>query len=328
MFRERTVFVVGAGAGVPYGFPVGDELRRQIVALIRTQRNANPKPKKNFVGHAMTIAQVDLDTMSAMATDLERAAPESIDALLESRPEYLDAGKLAIALALLPREADSKMFAPDGGDWIGHLAQRIFAGGVGPSLASFVTFNYDRLLEHRLTLHVAAKLGVSLEEAWQKVGQSVEIIHIHGQLGEYSPRHEPGKVPWGGAINVSQQPEASKLVYTAASGISLVNERHDETPSLRLAQGLIGNAKRVFFLGFGFDPSNVRRLSATLRDHISLGSPLYTSAYDLRAGEKVVVRRLLSEHFLGGSGPIDKKRHTFVEGDCLDLLRAQAHLLS
>ncbi len=34
MIEQETVFILGAGASFPYGYPNGDELRKSIIELI------------------------------------------------------------------------------------------------------------------------------------------------------------------------------------------------------------------------------------------------------------------------------------------------------
>jgi hypothetical protein len=51
---------------------------------------------------------------------------------------------------------------------------------------SFVTFNYDRTLEHFLCVRIANTYGIALPLAWESV-KKIPIVHVYGSLGEFSP---------------------------------------------------------------------------------------------------------------------------------------------
>jgi len=99
MIHRKTVFVLGAGASMPYGFPSGDQLIDEIVAIasdqdcMRTFRLANFKE----------------EDVEAFARDLADSDPPSIDSFLEYRQEFLQIGKLAIVLALAGKQLDSTL---------------------------------------------------------------------------------------------------------------------------------------------------------------------------------------------------------------------------
>ena len=74
-----------------------------------------------------------------------------MDAFLEHRPELRRIGKAAIAYVLIGGENPDLLFR-DMGNWLGYLynyipnpLRRLASGTV-----SFLTFNYDRSLEHFL----------------------------------------------------------------------------------------------------------------------------------------------------------------------------------
>ena len=84
---------------------------------------------------------------------LALTGPLSVDALIEHRPEFLEVGKAAMARVLLSKERHDALFdQKEGdieGDWMG-LLFRYMAGPLedfGRNAVSFVTFNYDRLIE-------------------------------------------------------------------------------------------------------------------------------------------------------------------------------------
>ena len=90
MIEKRVVFVTGAGASVPYGFPLGYKLVTELFA-------AN-------IDQDLYVPLRDLgyrrDDIVGFRDDLLLSARTSIDAFLETNPKYLRLGKAVIALLL------------------------------------------------------------------------------------------------------------------------------------------------------------------------------------------------------------------------------------
>jgi hypothetical protein len=79
------VIILGAGASKPFGYPVGRELKGDIVKL-------NDVPLHD---HGFTH-----DQYQGFAQRLKRSNIGSVDAFIEKYPKYQDIGTAAIALAL------------------------------------------------------------------------------------------------------------------------------------------------------------------------------------------------------------------------------------
>src|SRR5690606_24349576 len=94
--KPQTVFVLGAGASNPYGFPLGGKLLSLVWESTSNAAVDHPLCK---LGHQ----QAELD---AFAEALAASNRPSVDAFLEHRPEFLMLGKRAIALTLARFESD------------------------------------------------------------------------------------------------------------------------------------------------------------------------------------------------------------------------------
>lgn len=90
MIRRNTVFVLGAGASYPYGFPTGEGLVNEIIALASEERTRDA---------FLLNGCVDRD-VKRFAQDLSDSEFPSVDAFLEHRRDFLTIGKLAISLSL------------------------------------------------------------------------------------------------------------------------------------------------------------------------------------------------------------------------------------
>jgi hypothetical protein len=137
MIRRQTVFVLGAGASYPYGFPTGEGLVEEIIRLASRERTLDA-----FLYNGC----VDQD-VKRFARDLSNSDAPSVDAFLEHRPDFLKIGKLAIALSLIPKEQDQHLSRPfrksygAGTHWYHYLWNEMASrkGEFGVNQVSFVT---------------------------------------------------------------------------------------------------------------------------------------------------------------------------------------------
>lgn len=354
MINTPTVFVVGAGAGVPYGFPVGDDLSRKIIEQAGQLDNPQPSSwKKHFEHYAFWLGIMlrdnkqfrrgpGLDEYLEMVKDLRRVSPFSIDGLVQKRPEYEELAHIAIATALLPyeRTADSTgSVVGSDRDWIGRLAIRLFYEGMDGSPVRFITFNYDRLIEHRLTLAVAGLKGLSEWEAWSFIKKRVDVIHVYGKLGEYNPG--PGLdqgVPFETYQGDNYKPDYSGEIRKAAEGISL-SRAGASTDDIDRACRALQTAEQIFWMGFSFDRTNVENIGTALRNASLERAHHLVGLYDSTESETNIVKSLLVRHFPISSehwrvlsqqeSPIDPSANQIetVKGDALALLRHYAERL-
>src|SRR5262245_54283975 len=85
MIRTETVFVLGAGASEPYGFPTSATLRRWICdSNLRKQMLVRPLADKCGIKDDLTLN---------FCNAFHNSAINSIDAFLAKRSEYTDIGK-------------------------------------------------------------------------------------------------------------------------------------------------------------------------------------------------------------------------------------------
>ncbi len=261
MVNKETVLVLGAGASAPYGFPSGQRLADLICAAPRTTMDGTG------------ISMQDYQLFKEL---LLRSGCSSVDAFLESRPEYLNIGKAAIGAILLPMEKTSNLFdkwaairlQPDISEeyrrnwpWydllLGILCNGVPFDEVGNNRLSVITFNYDRSLEHYLFTALKNRYGRPDDECAKVLGR-IPILHVHGSLGklqwqERANQTDDNVVPYdsGGAVTYIQQ---------ATKTIVILHEGTDSTPEFIHARELLRSAEQVFFLGFGYHRVNLARL--------------------------------------------------------------------
>ena len=291
MVNAQTVFVLGAGASAPYGFPLGRRLVKEIVSHVGE-------------GELITgLAQneIEPDQITRFREEFPQADRDSIDAFLEARPEFNELGKLAIAWELMRYEEDNNLYL-DNNDWYSYLLNRL----LGPKPDDFernnlkvITFNFDRSFERRLFLTLKANYGLA-EPTAGALCEHVEVLHVHGQLG--LPNWLPSSAEADGARPYVAERSSSE-VGRCASQIQIIS---DDIPGERLAnaRAWLQAAQQVCFIGFGYHPINLSRLATHKLGNAQVvrGTTLHVPAGELQpiksAFQKIHMHPLDAHQFL------------------------------
>jgi len=263
MISRNTVFVLGAGAHAPYGFPIGDALLAKILTLLAPDRAAS----SSFSAFTKLVldeygTDIPLQSFVDFRVALSRGGHTSIDSFLATnatRPGFAEIGKLAIAYVLLPLDLQRDFSRGSIAlDWMSYLFSNMLKGchrSIDEFLTnnnlSFITFNYDRTLEHFLCVRIKHTYNVSYEEAWG-AAQRLPVVHVYGSLGEFDPRVIDRQPPTGitpGAYKKAA--EAIRLMY---------DDREERSVDVKNIKLLLEAADCVCFLGFGFDVDNISYL--------------------------------------------------------------------
>jgi len=244
MVNEPTVLILGAGASSDYKFPLGRKLRDLVCAL-----------KGSEASSAIENAGYSLELLNEFIETLMHSGFSSVDWFLEERPEFIPIGKAAIAAALIPFEDPTNLFPPKAplNHWfellLNVLAQPI--GNFGSNCLSIITFNYDRALEYYLLTTLTTRYRS--EEKAVEAMNNFPIVHVHGTLGSLTPL-----APIGRPYLPGLTPQAIQL---ATKELIIVGEASGDTEEFKNAKSLLESAKRIVFLGFGFHPESIKRLS-------------------------------------------------------------------
>lgn len=244
-FNSNVLFIVGAGASRPYGFPTGTELVDGYFRSPRLHDLAKPYAKLQGVSAEDIAAQ-----LQSLQQVLGAAATPSIDEFLRDHPEYGDVARFAIAYWLLEMEERAVRERTDRElDWIAWLFDHAYqrsAKAVSDNIR-FVTFNYDRLIELSFQSLLVARHGWQLADAVRTVGQ-MPVVHVYGSL-KASPRD--GEPPYLPVPLVG--PHAA---LDAAKGIRLMGDtRSEEFAST--ARKHLAWAQTIVAIGFGYHRDNV-----------------------------------------------------------------------
>jgi hypothetical protein len=309
--NPSVVLVLGAGASISMGYPIGSALRTALTPT-SIERIAQA-----VIESGSGIDRHDVEAFSRTFRDSQML---SIDSFLARRPDMVDIGKRAIAAVLLTQEQAELLHSCQHDDkwyqyFFNHIATEDW-NSLDFSNFAVITFNYDRSLEHYLVSALSASYNRPRELCEQKIA-SLRIVHVYGSLGPTSPK-EPGYFPYGNAAT-------SANIQIAAERLRVIPEGRDEDETLSAARLLLSNADHIAFLGFGFDETNLRRLKSretcaemAIRHDGRRHRRVIATCVGMTVGE---VHRALRE--TRGSVPTGNPHDTgFMSLDCLSTLRA------
>ena len=278
MFDKKTVFIIGAGAGVEINMPVGSQLGRTIAdkTYIRhkdygAELTSGDYAVSNALKRITRARGLDYNAWRAEACAIREGIFEtrSIDAYLNTHKDneaVKIAGKLAIVQSILEAEKECDLHRESRGDWRdgSKVASSwlpelfyIMQDGVGKtddirkifSNLAFITFNYDRCLEHYLYYTIMGLYRLNEQDA-ADIMASLEIYRPYGQVGSLDwERKGKTKVAFGG--------KAYEAIEELAEEIKTFNEQIEDQVILQKIRGTINTAARIVFLGFHYHKQNM-----------------------------------------------------------------------
>lgn len=263
MISIDTVFVLGAGASVPYGYPTGRKLRNDIISKfvprINSFKSRNDKLTHDFWDDLIEKANYFTKTF-------DDSSIESIDFFLARNPDFLEdgLGKIAIVTSIIEAETMSRFnsYEKRMEDWYSTLFNEMIDLGIpnpsgfeifGENKVTFITFNYDRSLEQYLYLSLRNSFRSANEASIINSLLRIPIYHVYGVLGELPWQNRNG-YEYGLSLKDLYWGNIQKL----AENVDMVFEKNQLDFDI-MGQAL-ENAKRIFFLGFGYSRPNLEVL--------------------------------------------------------------------
>jgi hypothetical protein len=307
VIETETVFVLGAGASAPYGFPTGIQLRQRLCEQLRSGHPIN---------ELLRTCKQEKSRIRQLHEQFERSGVASIDSFIAFRPEFQEIGELAIAAALIPlenREALTRVEGRQGnGGWYQMLWNELLAGlsdqkDLSRNRVRFITFNYDRSLEQYLHDAISSTFGIEPGQAQEELAK-LPIQHVYGSLGGYVPNV-------GYRYGGHQGDELAGAILNAARSIKTVPAARGPTDEVSV--NWLATAERVFVMGFGFDPTNCDRVN--LKGACSQAKrqqsprPIFANAFHLTTAE---MRWCEVNSCPQGRGGL-----IWTNGDCVSLFR-------
>lgn len=312
MLRTRTTLIVGAGASAELQFPTNAELLARIIQgydFKRTNSETSTRDGQLLLRNIYKLAEKlnkKVEDVAAAAERLRNACRlgRSIDTVLEQYdhdPLVVACGKLAVTFFMgqaesrsnlkdIPRvEGELPLQGKIAEYWIYQLGQLITSGvprsKIGQTLEqlTIINFNYDRSVEHFLPYALVMAYGIELKEAQQVIAEKLDIVHPHGSVG---------RLPWqkGEAPQAEWGVEQPWNIHAIAAQLKSLNERSADRNALRDIRLSVASAKRLVFLGFGFQPQNVDLLFENTLSH---NPEVLISTYGMSSGNAATVAQMI-----------------------------------
>jgi len=259
MITNPTVIILGAGTSIPYGYPSGTGLVKDVVQNIESL---------DWITIIDALG-INRSGLNLLRSELLLSQTPSMDAFLKHRPELLEAGKVAIALSLLSRENPevfNDLEVSDEGIYP-YLFNSLTASWevFNQNKLTIITFNYDRSLEYFLfsaLKHLFNKSDSDIEKAVL----CLPIIHVHGTIGP---------LPWQAPDGTDYCPlfgagipaiEMGRRIKVASKNIAIVFQAQPKSKEFTFACECLKEAKKIYFLGFGYNSDNLEMLGLSQLD--------------------------------------------------------------
>lgn len=295
MIENNTVLVLGAGASIPYGFPSGLQLKAHICKAIK---------KKNSIYEDLLLNK-DEELVEDFYNNLLLSSEMSIDAFLEHNEKYFEIGRRAIANILLRKEIHNEMYDNWIEKWLDpknqdkHWYQLLFSKLNAPfeefenNNLKIITFNYDRSLEYFLLEAMKAKYSEKDDKDILKKLHIIPILHVYGKLGSLPEYDSDGTmVPYDlfRKADIKDKKWWRGKVYEASKNIITIHQAEEMKVGITKAQEFMLWSNRIYFLGFGYDKTNMQQLffdnDVNLLKDKGLGSKCFGTALDLSPHHK------------------------------------------
>ena len=265
MTDKKTVLILGAGASVPYFYPTMEKLRTDIIDNFEEYFERwfiSPTLDKDSKSEEMYKVQNFIKRYDKSDVIIDEFLSE------EDNADIRWLGKIAIACSIIAFEEKSKFREqskdPDS-DWYTSIYRmlrkrlplnekyRISNLGI-----SFVTFNYDRSLEYFLYDTLTATYPNRVSQIIDEINK-IDIPHIYGQIQRMSwqnPKYFENKTHHNDYRKINNYLQ----IESCAKNIYIMLDQREDNIRVKAAKKLIQKADSIFFLGFGFDPLNLKVL--------------------------------------------------------------------
>jgi hypothetical protein len=323
MLRRRTLFIVGAGASDDFGFPIGSELIGDLHKLLNLRDNTlggiqGDQDLWFAIRERCEEENGDINEYLKVATLLRgylSGSVTSIDHLVHSHSNnnlLADLARLAIARRISECERNSGYALSNNqtlreaplprGSWLDVLSTAHFRLNQAINLEdiffnmAFISFNYDRCIEHCLRRSTAHYFGLDDLSSFE-LCKKIVVIHPYGSLGKLPDHSYAGEMNFGKNISTSSLVEMSKNIKTFTEGATSSEISAQITKMLNWSEVIV-------FLGFGYQALNLQLLGSVIRD----GQPkiLYGTAYKMtKPNADFAYNEVSGQFFAPNARPLD-----------------------
>lgn len=291
MITTPTVFVLGAGASMAYGYPSGEKL----INWIKHETNHKSPLFKELLNLGYSK-----EFIGGFNKYLSKSKRPSIDAFLEHWPRYMEIGKIGIAGNLIPIEEQSLFKFDDletKKDWYRYLFAQLNTSfdDFDKNEISFITFNYDRSLEHYLFDALKHSYQEVNDKECAKKLKNIPIVHVYGKLD-----HLPWEYWQNGNKREYGKSTFGEDLLTSSKGINIIHEDFDDS-NFEKTHNLIDNTEKIYFIGLNLlNETNLNRLNIlSYFKEEKISRKVCGTAYNMEKSERIRVKRYFGANTAG-----------------------------
>lgn len=350
MLKRPTVFVLGAGAGVDVGMPVGEALSSTIASKLKIQfedgysQTSGDPIVMEALRKISRQQQADVNTWRAAGCTIAEGVhyTRSIDSYINAHRnnEYIrTCAKLGIAQTIIEHEGRSALALSQRGRrafrqpervrnswlraWMYVLQEQIVQGQNMADLFKnlcIINFNYDRCIEHFLLCALQDLYQINEGGAAELLNEHLRIYHPYGTIGflPWQAHVINRTLPFGG----SEHGDDLNLV---AEGIKTFNEQVEDDGLLKQLGEEVARADRIVFLGFHFHPQNMQLLQAANNVRGS-NVDIYATALERSNADRLIIDKQIRAMLTSRGGNWNISIHHDL--DCVGLFREYATTLT
>lgn len=308
MIETPTLFILGAGASKPYGYPTGIELRRFICDNF-------PDIFTNLYRGEQEASDAASQKAKDFSSYFDKSNTPSIDLFLARNQDDAKFGKKAIVVSIMESEKSSNLnetHVQPSENWYFYLYSRMTDHMITPdsyndfskNKVSILTFNYDRSLDYYFENSLINSYHSKNQQEIRNQLSCMEIHHIYGYFD---------KIPSNGGRGYKSPYNLSDL-ERCSNNIRIVHEIGEE---YQKAKEFIENAERIFILGFGYAPENMEAIG--MPKAIKNGASIFGTGKGMTRREIQKIKDDFTHHF--NENRIKIGRFVIEDMNCYQLLR-------
>ena len=308
MIKKSTLFILGAVASKPYGYPTGKELRRYICKDF--SRNLDYDEVYSGYNVAKTITFES--TINTFTNAFSNSSIHSIDKFITLNQDFSEVAKIAIIKKIMSDEQNSRFnedMNDEKEDWYSYFYNEMISevikneeiDKIKENNISFITFNYDRSLEFFIYNSLINSFR-TLNDRKNKVIElyrQFPVYHVYGKINDF---------PWESNNGLDYRSMSDGPYERFIDNIRIIYDKRREE-DLEKIKALFDKYNRIFFMGFGFAKENLDILS--IPEVIKPTHEIFCSAYGLTEKEILRIKVRFKRH----------KKLFFVQGSNLNLLK-------
>ncbi|HNB26580.1 MAG TPA: hypothetical protein PLR41_06470 [Alphaproteobacteria bacterium] len=331
MFKRKTLFIVGAGAGYDIRMPIGTKLAEVVANKVHIELDDFDRPTSAESARILQYATNGDHSKDQIMVDAGRIIrggiqlTNSIDDFLhlhQHNSAVVRMGKVAIVKAILEAEKGSRLWIDPSNKYntlnLTDLSptwyvqfMRLLCKGVPlkdvESIfknVSFITFNYDRCIEHFLINALTPLYNITSDKA-RRLCENINVLHPYGTVGPL-----PG---WRGKGNFVDFGSNKADIGQLADSIRTYTETTDDTAELNAIKQTVGESEVIVFLGFGFHQPNMQMLNPARES----SAQVFAMAYGYSENLCKLTCRDIGEHLgMRGRASVPGGIHIRSDLDC------------